>query len=200
MEVWSGGESGDWQRSWGTGSLGGSLPGSSQYASALWRRCKDALALCGEAPPALARALAPLPPRTGPKGATRAERLGDAPGGAIVEQKSPYLHDRLEAYRASVEFYRVVKAIRGQLPRGMGTLADQLFRATQSICLNIAEGAAARSRDVKRRHWDIARGSQAESAAALELIQIEDAAPAELVEKARYWLRITTLCTLGLLR
>jgi four helix bundle protein len=117
-----------------------------------------------------------------------------------VEQKSPYLHDRLEAYRAAVEFYRVVKVIRGQLPRGMGTLADQLFRATQSICLNLAEGAAARSRDVKRRHWDIARGSQAESAAAVELIEIENAAPAELVARARYWLRITTLCTLGPLR
>jgi four helix bundle protein len=117
-----------------------------------------------------------------------------------VEQRSPYLHERLEAYRAAVEFYRVVKTIRARLPRGLGPLGDQLSRAAQSICLNLAEGAAARSRDVKRRHWDIAAGSEGESAAALDLLEIEGAASADVLARARDRLRIATLCTLGLMR
>jgi hypothetical protein len=51
-------------------------PGSSQRTRALWLRRKGALALSGEAPLALARGLAPPPPRTGGRGATRACRLG----------------------------------------------------------------------------------------------------------------------------
>jgi len=117
-----------------------------------------------------------------------------------VELRSPYLHERLDAYRAAVEFYRVVKEIRARLPRGLGPLGDQLSRAAQSICLNLAEGAAARSRDVKRRHWNIALGSAGESAAAIDLVEIEAAASPEHITRARDRLRAATLRTLGLAR
>jgi four helix bundle protein len=117
-----------------------------------------------------------------------------------VESKSPYLHERLLAYQSAIEFYRIVKAIRARLPRGLGPLGDQLSRAAQSVCLNLAEGAAARSRDVKRRHFDIALGSAGESAAALDLLDIECAASPEQLGAAGDHLRLTTLRTLGLTR
>jgi len=116
-----------------------------------------------------------------------------------VDQKSPFLHDRLRAYASAIEFYRVVRVIRARLPRGLGPLGDQLSRAAQSVCLNLAEGAAARSRDVKRRHWDIALGSEGECAAALDLLEIEQAAASEQLAMAREHLRVTTLRTLGLI-
>lgn len=117
-----------------------------------------------------------------------------------MERKSPYLHERLDAYRAALEAYRAIKSIRAHLPRGLGPLGDQLSRAGQSVCLNLAEGAAARSRDVKRRHWDIALGSAGECAAALDLVEIESGARPELIAEARGHLRLATLLMLGLLR
>lgn len=117
-----------------------------------------------------------------------------------MEQKSPYLHERLHAYQSSIELYRVVKGIRARLPRGLGPLGDQLSRAAQSVCLNLAEGAAARSRDVKLRHFHIALGSAGECAAALDLVDIEGGAAGDQLRLARGHLRVTTLQTLGLVR
>ena len=117
-----------------------------------------------------------------------------------MEEKSPWMHERLDAYCAAREFYRVVRGIRARLPRGLGPLGDQLSRAAQSVCLNLAEGAAARSRDVKRRHWDIALGSAGECAAALDLVDIERGAAPDQLVLARSHLRAATLRTLGLAR
>ena len=117
-----------------------------------------------------------------------------------MTQKSPYLHQRLHAYSNSLEFYKVVKGIRARLPRGLGPLGDQLSRAAQSVSLNLAEGSAARSRDVKLRHFNIALGSAGECAAALDLVAIEGGAAPEQIVLARSHLRLTTLQTLGLTR
>lgn len=113
---------------------------------------------------------------------------------------SPYMHERLMAYREALEFYRLARSIRVRLPRGMGPLGDQLSRAAQSVVLNLAEGAAARSRDVKRRHWEIALGSAGECAAALDIVGVDGAAsPADLA-RARERLRLATVLMLGLVR
>jgi four helix bundle protein len=117
-----------------------------------------------------------------------------------VEQKGLYLHERLEAYQMAVKFYRNVKVIRSGLPRGLGPIGDQISRAAASICLNLAEGAASRFRDVKRRHFAIALGSAAECAAALDLLEIEQAADPAHLETARAALSGATLRTLGLTR
>ena len=114
--------------------------------------------------------------------------------------RSPYLHERLHAYAVALDFYRVVKAIRRDLPRGLGPIADQLSRAAQSLCLNLAEGAASRFPDVKRRHWAIASGSAAECAAALDILDVEEAVVPARLANARERLRLATLLTLGLLR
>ena len=56
-------------------------------------------------------------------------------------------------------------------PRGTLTaiLKDQLLRASSSVVLNIAEGFGSSSRGVKRRHYEIARGSAVECIAVLDL-------------------------------
>src|ERR1700733_12501689 len=98
-----------------------------------------------------------------------------------MEPKPMFMHEGLLAYRFAIEFYRVDKTIRGGLPRGCGPLGDQLSRAAQSVALNLAEGAASRYREVRRKHWDIALDSAAECGAALDLLEIERAAKADLV-------------------
>ena len=48
-------------------------------------------------------------------------------------------------------------------------LRDQLRRASSSVVLNTAEGFGSASRGVKRRHYEIARGSAMECVAILDL-------------------------------
>ena len=111
-----------------------------------------------------------------------------------------HIHQKLKAYQFAVAFYRVVREVRSQLPRGLGSLGDQLSRAAQSVCLNIAEGAGQRSAAVKRRHFEIALGSASECAAALDLVEIEAAASGETLALARRRLKLTTMLTIGLAR
>ena len=176
-------------------------PGSSHHTAGLWLRRKAALPLNGEAPFAFARGLAPPPPPGGAQGATRASRLEplhlEVPK---VNQTSPFLHERLIAYQNSLAFYGTARAIRVQIPRGLGDLGDELFRASGSICRNLAEGAACYSRDQKRRYFRIALGSAGECACILDQLEVEQAATASLLATGRSQLRTTTLLTIGLVR
>lgn len=177
-------------------------PGSSQFISRLWLRRNGALPLSGEAPLALARTVAPAPPPADPQVATRASRLGAKHLGVpLVDKKSPFLHDRLFAYEQAIAFYRIARAIRVQLPRrGLGDLADELFRASGSICRNLAEGAASYGPDQKRRYFRIALGSAGECACILDQLEIEEAAPVRLLAEGRARLTSATLLTVGLVR
>jgi four helix bundle protein len=77
-------------------------------------------------------------------------------------------HDRLDAYRVSLEFQQLAARLcRG---KGLGALRDQLDRASVSICLNTAEGAGRTSPAEKCYFFSIARGSATESGAALDLL------------------------------
>ena len=56
-----------------------------------------------------------------------------------------------KVYKDAKNFYKQVVEITGEFPREHRELADQLRRATLSVCLNIAEGSAKFSdRDFKR--------------------------------------------------
>ena len=85
-----------------------------------------------------------------------------------IQPKAYLPHERLDVYRLALEFRRSL----APLPkvRGIAPLRDQLFRAADSVVLNIAEGAGRNSRCDKQRHYEIAKGSATESAAALELL------------------------------
>ncbi len=85
----------------------------------------------------------------------------------------PLNHERLDVYRLGVEVARWVATTR--FPIGTSSLRDQAVRASQSIVLNIAEGASRRGQ-AGRNHFRIAMGSAAETSAVLDLVVISGAA------------------------
>ena len=78
-------------------------------------------------------------------------------------------HERLDVYRAAIEFVGVADGLVERLPRGRAYLADQLQRAALSVPLNIAEGAGEFSSKDKRRFYRMALRSATESAAILDV-------------------------------
>jgi four helix bundle protein len=77
---------------------------------------------------------------------------------------------RLDVYRATVEFLAVAHALIERLPRGSSHLVDQLQRAGTSIALNIAEGAGEAQASEKARFYRMARRSAFECAAVLDVL------------------------------
>ncbi len=81
----------------------------------------------------------------------------------------PYFQcERLDVYRVAVKFHRSIVPLRHV--RGAADLRDQLLRASESIVLNIAEGAGRFGADDKRRFYRMACGSAMECAGALDLL------------------------------
>ncbi len=74
--------------------------------------------------------------------------------------------ETFDVYRVSLDACRACAPIAATLT---AILKDQLLRASSSVVLNIAEGFGSSSRGVKRRHYEIARGSAVESIAVLDL-------------------------------
>lgn len=74
--------------------------------------------------------------------------------------------DTFDVYCVSLQACRACTAI---APSLNAILRDQLLRASSSVVLNVAEGFGSSSRGVKRRHYEIARGSATESIAVLDL-------------------------------
>ncbi len=74
--------------------------------------------------------------------------------------------ETFDAYRVSLDSCRACAPITSTLT---AILRDQLLRASSSVVLNIAEGFGSPSRGVKRRHYEIARGSAVECIAVLDL-------------------------------
>jgi four helix bundle protein len=82
---------------------------------------------------------------------------------------APFLDcERLDCFRVAVEFQALATELGWR--RRLGTLRDQLDRASVSIVLNIAEGAGRRTPADKAHFFVIARGSATECAAVLELL------------------------------
>ena len=113
---------------------------------------------------------------------------------------SVFLHERLDAYRFARAFYRSAREIRAQLPRGLGEVRDQLYRASSSVSLAIAEGANASQPRIKSMHFTRALASAGECAAALDQIEDECAVAPLLLARAREELRRCMRLTLGLRR
>jgi four helix bundle protein len=74
--------------------------------------------------------------------------------------------ESFDVYRVSLDACRACAPITATLT---AILRDQLLRASSSVVLNIAEGFGSSSRGVKRRHYEIARGSAVECIAVLDL-------------------------------
>lgn len=76
--------------------------------------------------------------------------------------------ERLDVYKVAVEFQLLVSSI--CTARGLGSLRNQLERASVSVVLNIAEGAGRFAPAEKASFYSIAHGSAMESIAALSLL------------------------------
>ena len=74
--------------------------------------------------------------------------------------------ETFDVYRVSLDACRSCALIAVSLD---ANLRDQLRRASSSVVLNTAEGFGSASRGVKRRHYEIARGSAMECVAILDL-------------------------------
>ena len=81
--------------------------------------------------------------------------------------------ERLDVYRLSLEFRQSLAIL--DTVRNISSQRDQLFRASDSIVLNIAEGAGRMARADKRRHYSYALGSASECGAALALLHARGA-------------------------
>src|ERR1041384_6263973 len=109
-----------------------------------------------------------------------------------------FLHERLDGYRIAGKVYQSARTIREGLPRGLGEVRDQLYRASSSVSLAIAEGANAAQPKIKCQHFTRALASAGECAAALDQIEDECAAPMLLIKQAREQLRMCMVITTGL--
>ncbi len=85
---------------------------------------------------------------------------------------------RLDVYKAAIEFIGVTEAIVERLPKGRGYLVDQVQRAATSIVLNIAEGAGEAQSPEKVRFYRMARRSAFECAAILDVLATQRLADA----------------------
>jgi four helix bundle protein len=81
-------------------------------------------------------------------------------------------HERLDVYRAAIQFLALADTIAGNLPRGRSYLADQLRRAASSVSFNIAEGAGEYALADKARFYRMARRSATESASILDACRV----------------------------
>jgi four helix bundle protein len=78
-------------------------------------------------------------------------------------------HEKLDVFRAAIDFVVLADEVVEHLPRGRAYLADQLQRAATSIPLNIAEGAGEFSKKDKARFYRMALRSGTECAALLQV-------------------------------
>ncbi len=116
------------------------------------------------------------------------------PDGAFAV--STFDHERLDAYRVSVQFVGEASRIISHLPTGHSALAQQLYRASISIPLNIAEGSGEFSRKDKARFYRIALRSATECAAILDVCKELELAGLPSIQSGRgLLLRIVAMLT-----
>jgi four helix bundle protein len=91
-------------------------------------------------------------------------------------------YERLDVYRAAIEFLEIAFTLVERIPRGYGSLSDQLRRAGMSIPLNIAEGAGKSSAKDRAHFHAIARGSAMECGAILDVVSLLGVGSAEVAK------------------
>ena len=103
-------------------------------------------------------------------------------------------HEKLEVYKASIEFVAAANKVVQSLPRGKTYLVDQLQRAAASIPLNIAEGAGEFSPKEKARFYRIARRSANECAAILDVcVSLDLVSPDDISEPREILVQIVAM-------
>jgi four helix bundle protein len=114
---------------------------------------------------------------------------------------SEFPHERLDVYRAAIEFLGLSEDIVNAVPKGRAYVIDQLRRASLSIALNVAEGAGEFAPADKARFYRMARRSGTECVAILDACRILRLAVDEPLVRGRELLhRIVSMLTAMVLR
>lgn len=106
-------------------------------------------------------------------------------------------HEKLDAYRLSIEFIAWTGPVVDDRPRG-GRLSviKHLDEASASVALNIAEGNGKRSVADRVRYLEIARGSALECAACLDVLVVRDRLAGDVAKQGKVTLvRIVSTIT-----
>ena len=102
---------------------------------------------------------------------------------------------RLDVCRCEFRFLAVAAALAERVPRGYGSLSDQLRRASLSVPLNIAQGSGKPGHDAAR-FYAIARGSALESAAIIDAVEtLGFVPPPDLAESKELLERVVSMLT-----
>jgi four helix bundle protein len=94
-------------------------------------------------------------------------------------------HEKLHVYQVALDFLALSDGLISAMPRGHAYLADQLYRASSSVCLNIAEGAGEFSPLDKSRFYRMARRSASECGAILDVVGRLRLAPPDQIAPGR---------------
>jgi four helix bundle protein len=117
-----------------------------------------------------------------------------------MEPEHEFSHERLEVYQVARSFLAATVEISDQLPRGTAHIRDQLTRASDSLLLNLCEGAGRLAPKEKARFYEIAAGSGSECAGALDVILLRRHASPDAVAQARALLHRTVAMLYALAR
>jgi four helix bundle protein len=105
-------------------------------------------------------------------------------------------HERLDVYKCSIAFVAQALKVIDSMPRGQGSLVDQLRRASISVPLNIAEGTGKVSVPDRKRFYCIARGSAMECAAIIDVVDLLGCCAKDETKSAKQLLiRIVSMLT-----
>jgi len=106
----------------------------------------------------------------------------------------PLDHEKLDVYRASLEFVGLSLRILKRIPIVRRELRVQMERATMSVPLNIAEGCGKTTTPERARFYAIARGSALECGALVDLAALMNyAAPDEVTDAKLLICRIVSM-------
>jgi four helix bundle protein len=107
----------------------------------------------------------------------------------------PFDHERLDAFQVARQALACGERVAKVLPRGYGSLKDQLRRALLSAYLGVAEAANRTGKDRLAR-FRCARAEAAEAAAALDAVIVLELAPvAEVREVIHLLARLAAMLT-----
>ena len=94
-------------------------------------------------------------------------------------------HEKLDVYKISLEFNRLIDELMNAMNSKHRHIKDQLARASLSIALNIAEGNGKRTHGDRNRFFEIARGSAMECAAILDILGVIGFGQIDLIQKCK---------------
>ncbi len=114
--------------------------------------------------------------------------------------RTPFPHERLDAWHRAREARRLAMAFTESLPRGFGDEARQVNNAAASVVRNICEGAGRWRPAEKVLKFEIAAGEAAEAAGAVQsLLDVKAGDPA-VAEEFFTAMSRTSAMLMGLIR